>query len=259
MTCHLHILVMSGGLATGVDLYTLISCVQFSETGIELDIMEPCYEEPSMYIKHSTLNSIRLSCMGNQWSWRRTKLFALADSRFSQQVGTNAPVNVNLVGHSGWSQAFWQRKLFLSKSPFYHELTLSESLSYEKMKNENSCSRHMYYFLKWSIFCEATRYGLSLQPLLPGYLVESPKPAIKHIIAIHRLVFILPWPSHCNLLFIMVWDDGWWLMLMGHRLELENALYILLLWCEDSIYKLDIQEFYNWPAFMNTRCTVLTS
>ncbi len=41
-------LVMSGELATGVDLYTLIAWVQFSETGTELDIMEPCYEEPCM-------------------------------------------------------------------------------------------------------------------------------------------------------------------------------------------------------------------
>ncbi len=48
MTCHLHILVMSGELATGVDLYTLIAWAQFSETGTELDIMEPCYEEPCM-------------------------------------------------------------------------------------------------------------------------------------------------------------------------------------------------------------------
>ncbi len=47
-TCHLHILVMSQELATGVDLYTLIALVQFSEIGTELDIMEPCYEEPCM-------------------------------------------------------------------------------------------------------------------------------------------------------------------------------------------------------------------
>ncbi len=36
-------------LATGVALYTLIACVQFSETGTELDIMEPCYEEHCMW------------------------------------------------------------------------------------------------------------------------------------------------------------------------------------------------------------------
>ncbi len=48
MTCHLHILVMSGELATSVDLYTLIVWVQFSETRTELYIMEPCYEEPCM-------------------------------------------------------------------------------------------------------------------------------------------------------------------------------------------------------------------
>ncbi len=49
MTCHLDILVMSGALATGVDLYTLIAWVQFfSETGTELDIIEPWYEEPCM-------------------------------------------------------------------------------------------------------------------------------------------------------------------------------------------------------------------
>ncbi len=48
MTVRLHILVMSGELATGVDLYTLIVWVQYSETGTELDIMEPCYEEPCM-------------------------------------------------------------------------------------------------------------------------------------------------------------------------------------------------------------------
>ncbi len=48
MNCHLHIFVMSGELATGVDLYTLITWIQFSETGTELDIMEPCYEEPCM-------------------------------------------------------------------------------------------------------------------------------------------------------------------------------------------------------------------
>ncbi len=48
MTCNLHILVMSGELATGVDLYTLIARVQFSETGTALDIMEPCYKEPCM-------------------------------------------------------------------------------------------------------------------------------------------------------------------------------------------------------------------
>ncbi len=48
MTCYLHILVMSGELATGVDLYTLIAWVQFSEIGTELDIMEPYYEEPFM-------------------------------------------------------------------------------------------------------------------------------------------------------------------------------------------------------------------
>ncbi len=46
--CHLHILVMSGKLATGVNLYTLIAWLQFSETGTELDIMESCYEEPCM-------------------------------------------------------------------------------------------------------------------------------------------------------------------------------------------------------------------
>ncbi len=45
MTCHLHILVMSGELATGVDFYTLIACVQFSETGAERDIMESCYKD----------------------------------------------------------------------------------------------------------------------------------------------------------------------------------------------------------------------
>ncbi len=50
MTCHLHILVMSEELATGVDLYPLIAWVQFSEIGTELNIMEPCYEEPCMYI-----------------------------------------------------------------------------------------------------------------------------------------------------------------------------------------------------------------
>ncbi len=48
MTCHLHILVMSEELATGVDLYTLIDWVQFSEIATELDIMEPCYEESCM-------------------------------------------------------------------------------------------------------------------------------------------------------------------------------------------------------------------
>ncbi len=48
MTCHLHILVMSEKLATGVDLYTLIAWVQFSEIGTQLDAMEPCYEEPCM-------------------------------------------------------------------------------------------------------------------------------------------------------------------------------------------------------------------
>ncbi len=40
MTCHLHILVMSGELTRGVDLYTLIAWVQFSETGTELDIIK---------------------------------------------------------------------------------------------------------------------------------------------------------------------------------------------------------------------------
>ncbi len=65
ITCHLHILVMSEELATGVDLYTLIAWIQFSEIGTELDIMEPCYEEHNTYVKHNTLNSIR-SCMGNQ-------------------------------------------------------------------------------------------------------------------------------------------------------------------------------------------------
>ncbi len=48
MTCHLHILVMTVELATGVDLYILVARVQFSETGTELDIMEPCYEESCM-------------------------------------------------------------------------------------------------------------------------------------------------------------------------------------------------------------------
>ncbi len=46
MTYHLHILMMSGELATGVDLYTLIAWAQFSETGTELDIVDPCYEYP---------------------------------------------------------------------------------------------------------------------------------------------------------------------------------------------------------------------
>ncbi len=41
-------LVMSEELATGVDLYTLIAWVQFSETGTKLDIIEPCYEELCM-------------------------------------------------------------------------------------------------------------------------------------------------------------------------------------------------------------------
>ncbi len=45
MTCHLHILVISDELATGVDPYTW---VQFSEIGTELDIIELCYEEPCM-------------------------------------------------------------------------------------------------------------------------------------------------------------------------------------------------------------------
>ncbi len=45
MTCHLHILLMSDELATGVDLYTVIAWVQFSEIVTELAIMEPCYEE----------------------------------------------------------------------------------------------------------------------------------------------------------------------------------------------------------------------
>ncbi len=48
MTCHMHILVMSGELATGVDRYTLIAWAQFSKTGTELDIIEPYYEEPCM-------------------------------------------------------------------------------------------------------------------------------------------------------------------------------------------------------------------
>ncbi len=48
MNCHLHILMMSWELATGVDLYTLNAWVQFSEAGTKLDIMEPCYEEPCM-------------------------------------------------------------------------------------------------------------------------------------------------------------------------------------------------------------------
>ncbi len=55
MICHLHILVMSEELATGVDLYTLIAWVEFSEIGTELDIMEPCYEEP---INHIILTEI---------------------------------------------------------------------------------------------------------------------------------------------------------------------------------------------------------
>ncbi len=46
MTCHLHMLVMSEELATGVDLYILIDWVQFSEIGTELNIMEPCNEAP---------------------------------------------------------------------------------------------------------------------------------------------------------------------------------------------------------------------
>ncbi len=47
MPCHLHILVMSEELATGVDRYTLMALAQFPETGTELDtIMEPCYERP---------------------------------------------------------------------------------------------------------------------------------------------------------------------------------------------------------------------
>ncbi len=48
MTCHLHILVMSEELATGVDLYTLIVWVQFSEIATALTLMEPCYKEPCM-------------------------------------------------------------------------------------------------------------------------------------------------------------------------------------------------------------------
>ncbi len=48
ITCHLHILVMSGELATGVDLYTLIALIQCSETKPKLDIMQPCYGEPCM-------------------------------------------------------------------------------------------------------------------------------------------------------------------------------------------------------------------
>ncbi len=39
MICHLYMLVMSGEFVTGVDLYTLIAWVQFSETGTELDVM----------------------------------------------------------------------------------------------------------------------------------------------------------------------------------------------------------------------------
>ncbi len=45
-TCHLHILVMSGELPTGVNHYTLIARAYISETGTELSIMEPYYEEP---------------------------------------------------------------------------------------------------------------------------------------------------------------------------------------------------------------------
>ncbi len=48
MTCHMHILVVSGELATGVDLYTLIAKAHFSETGTELDITELYYEKPWM-------------------------------------------------------------------------------------------------------------------------------------------------------------------------------------------------------------------
>ncbi len=45
---HLYTLVMLGELATGVDRYTLIVWAHISETGTELDIMEPYYEEPFM-------------------------------------------------------------------------------------------------------------------------------------------------------------------------------------------------------------------
>ncbi len=36
------------GTYIGVDLYNLIIWEPFSETGTELDIMEPCHEEPWM-------------------------------------------------------------------------------------------------------------------------------------------------------------------------------------------------------------------
>ncbi len=45
MTCHLHILVMSVELTTGVDRYILTASAQFSQTGTELNIMEPYYED----------------------------------------------------------------------------------------------------------------------------------------------------------------------------------------------------------------------
>ncbi len=45
MTCHLHILVISGELTTDVDIYTLIAWVQLSETETELEIMKSYYDE----------------------------------------------------------------------------------------------------------------------------------------------------------------------------------------------------------------------
>ncbi len=50
-------------LATGVDHYTFIAWAQFSETGTELDIMEPYYEEPCMSSTTPSQSSI-LSCKG---------------------------------------------------------------------------------------------------------------------------------------------------------------------------------------------------
>ncbi len=64
MTCHLHMLLMSEQLPTGVDHFTLIACVHFSETGTEVGVLCPSMHIYKEYINlPNTLHNVTLKSL----------------------------------------------------------------------------------------------------------------------------------------------------------------------------------------------------
>ncbi len=68
MAYHLHILMISGELATGVDHYTLIVTAQISETGTELGFIEPYFMKSVARQTQST--SVSCVCATSEASGR---------------------------------------------------------------------------------------------------------------------------------------------------------------------------------------------